>query len=131
MYHVELKILIDLYLFILQWVQCARCKAWQHQICSLFNETRNQSELTEYLCPTCILHGSENGEKLLNQTKAYGAKDLPTTRLSDHIEKWLSQSLKKERQERAQSLGKSYEEVIFVYWQNLFPYLSLNFYLTC
>ncbi|XP_039142760.1 histone acetyltransferase HAC12-like isoform X2 [Dioscorea cayenensis subsp. rotundata] len=93
------------------WVQCARCKAWQHQICSLFNETRNQSELTEYLCPTCILHGSENGEKLLNQTKAYGAKDLPTTRLSDHIEKWLSQSLKKERQERAQSLGKSYEEV--------------------
>ncbi|KAJ0962813.1 hypothetical protein J5N97_027935 [Dioscorea zingiberensis] len=93
------------------WVQCDRCDAWQHQICSLFNERKNKAKQSEYICPTCLLDGIGNGEQLLSQTTVIGAKDLPTTRLSDHVEEWLAQHLNKERQERARSLGKSFDEV--------------------
>ncbi|KAL0915667.1 hypothetical protein M5K25_016101 [Dendrobium thyrsiflorum] len=94
------------------WVQCDKCEAWQHQICALFNGRRNDGGQAEYTCPNCYMEEIEKGErKPLPQNTVLGAKDLPRTILSDHIEQRLFRRLKHERQERARHLGKSFDEV--------------------
>lgn len=100
----------------MQWVQCDKCEAWQHQICALFNGRRNDGGQAEYTCPNCYITEVERGErKPLPQSAVLGAKDLPRTILSDHIEHRLFKRLKQERQERARIQGKSYDEVIDFY----------------
>lgn len=94
------------------WVQCDKCEAWQHQICALFNGRRNDGGQAEYTCPNCYVAEVERGErKPLPQSAVLGAKDLPRTILSDHIEMRLAKRLKQERQERASVQGKSIDEV--------------------
>ncbi|XP_076956534.1 histone acetyltransferase HAC1-like isoform X2 [Bidens hawaiensis] len=94
------------------WVQCDRCEARQHQICALFNGRRNDGGQAEYTCPNCYVEEVERGErKPLPQSGVLGAKDLPRTILSDHIESRLFGRLKQERLERARVQGKSYDEV--------------------
>ncbi|KAJ7962646.1 histone acetyltransferase HAC1-like [Quillaja saponaria] len=94
------------------WVQCDKCEAWQHQICALFNGRRNDGGQAEYTCPNCYVQEVERGErKPLPQNAVLGAKDLPRTILSDHIEQRLFRRLKQERQDRARVQGKSYDEV--------------------
>lgn len=94
------------------WVQCDKCEAWQHQICALFNGKRNDDVQAEYTCPSCFLQEIESGVcKPLPQITDLEAKNLPTTMLSDHIEQWLFRRLKKERQERANTLRKSFDKV--------------------
>lgn len=94
------------------WVQCDKCEAWQHQICALFNGRRNDGGQAEYTCPNCYMEEIERGErKPLPQSAVLGAKDLPRTILSDHIEQRLFKKLKNERLERARVQGKSYDEV--------------------
>ncbi|XP_008787929.2 histone acetyltransferase HAC1-like [Phoenix dactylifera] len=94
------------------WVQCDKCQAWQHQICVLFNGQRKEARQAEYTCPNCSLREIESGEREpLPPSVVPGAKDLPTTMLSDHIEQWLCRRLKEERQERANNLGKNFDEV--------------------
>lgn len=98
----------------LQWVQCDKCEAWQHQICALFNGRRNDGGQAEYTCPYCYMQEIERGErKPLPQSAVLGAKDLPKTILSDHIEQRLFKRLKQERLDTARVQGKSYDEVIF------------------
>ncbi|KAJ4770380.1 histone acetyltransferase of the CBP family 12 [Rhynchospora pubera] len=93
------------------WVQCSKCEAWQHQVCALFNGRRNQANL-EYMCVNCFLKEIENGQcESQAPIKVLGACDLPRTRLSDHIEKWLFTHLEIEREERATNSGKTIEEV--------------------
>ena len=76
---------------------------------------RNEGGEAEYTCPQCLLEEMHKGErKPLPQSSVLGAKDLPKTLLSDHIEQRLANSLKNERQERAQAQGKSYDEVCSV-----------------
>ncbi|KAJ8565309.1 hypothetical protein K7X08_007885 [Anisodus acutangulus] len=95
------------------WVQCDKCEAWQHQICALFNGRRNDGGQAEYTCPNCYIIEVERGErKPLPQSAVLGAKDLPRTYLSDHIENRLDRVLKKEREKRAIREGKSYDEVL-------------------
>ena len=99
----------------MQWVQCDKCEAWQHQICALFNGRRNDGGQAEYTCPNCYIQEVERGErKPLPQSAVLGAKDLPRTILSDHIEQRLFKRLKQERQERAKQQGKTYDQV-FLY----------------
>uniref|UniRef100_A0A7N0TWK9 histone acetyltransferase n=1 Tax=Kalanchoe fedtschenkoi TaxID=63787 RepID=A0A7N0TWK9_KALFE len=94
------------------WVQCDKCEAWQHQICALFNGRRNDGGQAEYTCPKCYMKEINRGErKPLPQSAVLGAKDLPRTILSDHIEQRLFKRLKWERQERARVQGKGYDEV--------------------
>ncbi|KAL3347423.1 hypothetical protein AABB24_021208 [Solanum stoloniferum] len=94
------------------WVQCDKCEAWQHQICALFNGRRNDGGQAEYTCPNCYIIEVEGGErKPLPQSAVLGAKDLPRTCLSDHIEVRLDRVLKDDRQKRAEREGKSYDEV--------------------
>lgn len=93
-------------------MQCDKCEAWQHQICALFNGRRNDGGQAEYTCPNCYIAEVERGErKPLPQSAVLGAKDLPQTALSDHIEKRLANSLKEEREKRAKREGKCYNEV--------------------
>ncbi|KAJ4889769.1 histone acetyltransferase of the CBP family 4 [Raphanus sativus] len=94
------------------WVQCDKCQAWQHQICALFNSRRNHGEATKYTCPNCYIQEVEQGERRpFPESAIPGAKSLPHTTLSNHIEERLFKNLNKERQARARFQGKSYEEV--------------------
>ncbi|KAL6629803.1 hypothetical protein ACP70R_029568 [Stipagrostis hirtigluma subsp. patula] len=94
------------------WVQCDKCECWQHQICALFNGRRNDGGQAEYTCPNCYVEEVKCGlRKPLPQSTVLGAKDLPRTILSDHIEDRLFKRLKQERQERASAAGKSFDEV--------------------
>ncbi|GFP90889.1 histone acetyltransferase hac1 [Phtheirospermum japonicum] len=87
------------------WVQCDKCEAWQHQICALFNGRRNDGGQAEYTCPNCYIEEVERGERLpLPHSAVLGAKDLPRTNLSDHLEQRLFAKLKQERQDRARSI---------------------------
>ncbi|KAF8083265.1 hypothetical protein N665_0786s0010 [Sinapis alba] len=93
------------------WVQCDKCQAWQHQICALFNGRRNHGQ-AEYTCPNCYIQEVEQGErKPVPQSVILGAKSLPASNLSNHLEQRLFKKLKQERQERARLQGKSYDEV--------------------
>jgi E1A/CREB-binding protein len=101
-----------LWVSMLQWVQCDKCNQWNHQVCALFNGRRNEGGEAEYTCPQCCMSEIERGErKPLQQSAVLGAKDLPKTFLSDHLEQRLARKLKTERAERARALGKSIDEV--------------------
>ncbi|GJN18950.1 hypothetical protein PR202_gb06170 [Eleusine coracana subsp. coracana] len=94
------------------WVQCDKCECWQHQICALFNGRRNDGGQAEYTCPNCYVEEVKCGlRKPLPQSAVLGAKDLPRTILSDHIEDRLFRRLKQEKQDRAAAAGKSIDEI--------------------
>jgi len=94
------------------WVQCDKCECWQHQICALFNGRRNDGGQAEYTCPNCYVEEVKCGlRKPLPQSAVLGAKDLPRTVLSDHIEDRLFKRLKQEKQDRAAAAGKNIDEV--------------------
>ncbi|RZC63095.1 hypothetical protein C5167_024863, partial [Papaver somniferum] len=92
------------------WVQCDKCKAWQHEICALFNGRRNDGKQQKYTCDECYIGEVERGERNPSP-QTLGAKDLPKTRLSDHIEMRLFKCLTQDKQERAQLNGKSIDEI--------------------
>ncbi|KAL6658234.1 hypothetical protein ACP70R_003820 [Stipagrostis hirtigluma subsp. patula] len=93
------------------WVQCDKCKAWQHQICALFNQKIVEPE-AEYTCAKCFLKEKENGDIYsLESSTILGAMELPKTKLSDHIEQRLSEKLAQDRRLRASASGKDVEEV--------------------
>ncbi|KAF7110448.1 hypothetical protein CFC21_110553 [Triticum aestivum] len=94
------------------WVMCDKCERWQHQICALFNFKRDDSKEAEYTCPKCYVQEIEHGLRIpLPQSAVLGAKDLPRTVLSDHIEERLFKRLREERHERAIRDGKNFDEV--------------------
>lgn len=98
--------------FTLQWVLCDRCQNWQHRVCGLYNDKRDSEGKAEYICPKCCLIEIESGGRHpLPVTAAFGAKNLPSTNLSDHLERRLLRRLKQEREEMAKFLGKKLEEV--------------------
>ncbi|KAK9002273.1 hypothetical protein V6N11_024957 [Hibiscus sabdariffa] len=93
------------------WVQCDKCKCWQHQICALFNEKRNKKG-KNFICPKCYLEEIENAERMPPPVRTFlGAKDLPRTMLSDHLEKRLFRCLQKSRKEKASATGMSIDEI--------------------
>ncbi|KAI4352261.1 hypothetical protein L6164_006530 [Bauhinia variegata] len=94
------------------WVQCDKCERWQHQICALFNNNRDLEGNAEYVCPRCCLEEINNGLRMpLPESATFGAKDLPRTLLSNHIEQRLFKRLKQERIDRANVEGKNVDEV--------------------
>ncbi|KAF9597600.1 hypothetical protein IFM89_020079 [Coptis chinensis] len=94
------------------WVECRKCELWQHEICSLFNDKKNENGSAKYICPECYIKDIKSGEHTpLPQDASPGAKDLPRTSLSDHIENRLIARLNKEREERAKSVGRNFDEV--------------------
>ncbi|KAL6132438.1 hypothetical protein ACLB2K_064681 [Fragaria x ananassa] len=93
------------------WVRCGRCEGWQHQICALYND---KFDSEEYACFKCVLREMELGEHKLKNV-GFCAKDLPTTMLSDHIEKRLIRRLEQERKERmSNEKGNESSEVVGV-----------------
>ncbi|PVH37653.1 hypothetical protein PAHAL_5G053700 [Panicum hallii] len=93
------------------WVQCDKCKAWQHEICALFNR-KCEGAKDEYTCAKCFLKEKDSGDiHALESSTVLGARELPRTKLSDHIEQRLSERLEQDRQQRARASGKGAEEV--------------------
>ena len=81
-------------------------------MCALFNGRQNEED-SEYICPECCCLEMEAGvRKSLPPSAVLGAKDLPKTFLSDHLEQRLARKLKQERSERAKALGKAPDEVL-------------------
>jgi E1A/CREB-binding protein len=120
---------IDLFLLLLtfcllvsfQWVQCDKCKAWQHQICALFNQ-KIVDEDAEYTCAKCFLNEKDSGDIFsleFESSTVLGAQELPRTKLSDHVERWLSERLQLDRQQRAIATGKGVEEVCLTFLQKM------------
>ncbi|XP_061351635.1 histone acetyltransferase HAC1-like [Gastrolobium bilobum] len=97
-----------------QWVQCDKCQRWQHQICALFNNKRELDCGAEYICPICRLKEIENGMHVpIPKTAIFCAKDLPSTMLSEHLEKRLFSRLMQEREDRAKVEGnENFDEVL-------------------
>jgi len=94
-----------------QWVQCDKCKAWQHEICALFNR-KCEGAKDEYTCAKCFLKEKDSGDiHALESSTVLGARELPRTKLSDHIEQRLSERLEQDMQQRARASGKGAEEV--------------------
>ncbi|XP_042438288.1 histone acetyltransferase HAC12-like isoform X2 [Zingiber officinale] len=94
------------------WVQCDKCKAWQHQICALFSGKRKDALQSEYTCPECCLRELEcEMHKPVPRNAVLRATDLPKTMMSDHIENWLFEHLQQEREERARKLQITVDEV--------------------
>ncbi|XP_058773259.1 histone acetyltransferase HAC12-like [Vicia villosa] len=76
------------------WVECNKCKRWQHQVCALYNNRKDLDCDVDYICAVCRLREIEDGVHVpLQKTTVYGAKDLPSTKLSDHLEKRLFKRL--------------------------------------
>ncbi|XP_020222428.1 histone acetyltransferase HAC12 [Cajanus cajan] len=96
------------------WVECNKCKSWQHQICALYNDKRDLDNSVEYTCPICRLKEIENGMHVpLPKNAMFGAKDLPSTMLSDHIERRLFKRLMQESEDWAKVEGnKNLDEVL-------------------
>ena len=94
-----------------QWVQCDKCKAWQHEICALFNR-KCEGAKDEYTCAKCFLKEKDSGDiHALESSTVLGAQELPRTKLSDHIEQRLSERLEQDMQQRARASGKGAEQV--------------------
>lgn len=74
------KLTFDYHCFF-QWIQCSKCKSWQHQICALYNSKSDLDNTAEYICLLCCLNENRNDVRV-----PFDAKDLPRTKLSDHIE---------------------------------------------
>ncbi|KAG4911888.1 hypothetical protein JHK82_052477 [Glycine max] len=95
------------------WVECNKCKCWQHQICALYNDKRDLDYRAEYTCPICRLKEIGNGMHApLPKTAAmFSANDLPRTMLSDHIESRLFKRLWQEDEDWAKAGYKNLDEV--------------------
>ncbi|WVZ09372.1 hypothetical protein V8G54_013902 [Vigna mungo] len=70
------------------WVQCSKCKNWQHHICALYNNRKDLDNSAEYICLLCCLNENRNDVRV-----PFDAKDFPRTMLSDHIESRLLKRL--------------------------------------
>lgn len=80
------------------WVQCNHCKRWQHQVCTLYNVKQSESDEVPHYCPHCILgHMEARGNPSPIAKPIKGARDLPTTRLSDAIERHIAVLLESRR----------------------------------
>jgi E1A/CREB-binding protein len=111
-----------LFVCIFQWVQCNKCKAWQHEICALFNR-KCEGAKAEYTCAKCFLSEKDSGDiQALEPSTVLGAHELPRTKLSDHIEQRLSERLKQDRQHRASASGKVAEEVFIIHTNDIRNY---------
>ena len=96
------------------WVQCDYCEDWYHQICVLFNGRRNEGGEAPFTCPNCILSQLDKGERTVTTERPSSqqpASNLPKTKMSTFLEERLSETLAKEREERAKQLGVPIENV--------------------
>ncbi|KAI9111047.1 hypothetical protein K1719_017922 [Acacia pycnantha] len=94
-----------------RWVQCDKCQRWQHQICALFDDKRNLEGKCQYVCSKCCLKEIEEGIQTPLRTANFGAKDLPRTKLSDHIEQRLLSRLEHEKEQKAKAEGKNVDKI--------------------
>ncbi|KAK6914317.1 Histone acetyltransferase Rtt109/CBP [Dillenia turbinata] len=93
------------------WVQCDKCKRWQHQICALYNHILDLEGQSDYICPECHLEEREAGKRSFIQMDGFGAKQLPRTMLSDHIEQRVFRHLDQVREKRASFAENDLDEV--------------------
>jgi hypothetical protein len=82
------------------WVECTNCNRWQHVICALFNNKRNEGSTTAHYCPHCLLSHmtySNQFKPIIKHRK--GASALQTTKLSSFIESKLHAMLELKKKE--------------------------------
>jgi hypothetical protein len=80
------------------WVQCDVCNRWIHQICGLFNTRQNKEHHSEYCCPLCLLKKRKKAP-VTPPPKPPGAADLPRTKLSEFLEKGVTQKIEDKKKQ--------------------------------
>lgn len=96
-------------------------------MCSLYNNEQNLEGNVQYVCPMCCIKDIEEGIRTPLGTDYFGAKDLPRTKLSDHLEQRLFSSIENERENKAKVEGKNVDEV----WskpKNIYNFCITNFH---
>jgi E1A/CREB-binding protein len=94
------------------WVQCDDCERWIHQICGLYNTRQDKENKSAYSCPLCLYDKRKKEDPPKEMPPAPSAKDIPTTKLSDWLEKDVVKRVNARLNEIAKE--KSETEVSFV-----------------
>lgn len=89
------------------WVACDGCDRWVHMICGLFNKGRNHQDV-HFLCPWCLSDMIQKGHRKPMQSRPQAmlpAEELPSTQLSDHLERYVRARLDEDWIARAKKYG--------------------------
>lgn len=95
-----------------EWIECASCKMWVHQICGLF-DGQVRANASVFVCPTCVIKSrKKTAQPCVVARSPQVATDVPHCTMSEAIEKGLYLALQKEYEKKAKELNIPVDNVV-------------------